>query len=469
MKARFRGPASDSTVAADNTAPNGTIDAELVDIAYHNMTPSLAYHAAAVVIAGGVVMGGAGVAHHFVWLFGAALVVAMRTWLHARYCQLEPPLDARKPWIRALFVSSVAQALMWAVVAGVFLPQADGSAQFFLLAIVLMLAADGMTWASAHRPTLAVYFPVIGLPAAVAFGFQHGVHAPETATLFLVATGILVALALRHHETLRTLVLQSGERERQLVNLVSARNAAEAANQAKSRFLANMSHEFRTPLNAIIGFSEMMKGGLRGADPDAKAREYSRLIHDSGQHLLALVNGILDLSKVEAGAMTLDESEVDLSDIAAGCVRMVSPMADKQKVRVVNRFGGYLRVTADERMVRQMMLNLLSNAVKFSRPGGRVTLGGEIRPDGCCRLAISDTGIGMTPAQAAKAIEPFTQVSEGHDHTVFQGTGLGLPLVKAMAQLHGGTMQIDSEPEAGTTVYVTLPPSRVVRRLHAAT
>jgi two-component system, cell cycle sensor histidine kinase PleC len=237
--------------------------------------------------------------------------------------------------------------------------------------------------------------------------------------------------------------------------LSEARDAANAASRAKSAFLATVSHELRTPLNAIIGFSELMQHTHAAASE--KQREYARLIHESGLHLLELVNGMLDVEQIEAGRHVLQLGQVDLAEIAASCVGTVKAQAAKKGVRVINALGGPLGSrSADERALRQVFLNLLANAIKFTDPGGEVTVRrGESEP-AMVRIIVSDTGIGIAREHLDKVLEPFHQV----DATTTRkhgGIGLGLTISKRLVELHGGTLHIESEEGVGTRVIVTIP------------
>jgi signal transduction histidine kinase len=226
---------------------------------------------------------------------------------------------------------------------------------------------------------------------------------------------------------------------------------AQVANRTKTEFLANMSHELRTPLNAIIGFSEMMGNGLMGPSQADKQIEYAKDIHESGQHLLELINDILDLAKVEAGKLELQEQQVDVAKVAASCTRLIQERAQENGLAVHYKIPEDLpSVIADERKLKQVLINVLSNAVKFTPRGGMVVLMAGVEPNGGFAIKISDTGIGMAPEDIPKALSPFTQI-----------TGLGLPLSKALVELHGGTLSIDSDHGTGTTVTVRLPSARV--------
>ena len=246
--------------------------------------------------------------------------------------------------------------------------------------------------------------------------------------------------------------------------LVLALHRAEDANQAKSQFLANMSHELRTPLNAIIGFSDMMRAQLLGPIGNARYLEYARDIHTSGAHLLQIINDILDLARIEAGeAAPQDMVECDMGTIIDGTLRMIRPIADKQGVEIHREAGcDAPRLTAAERMVRQVLINILSNAIKFTRTGGRIVLRQSMDRDGGYTLAVSDSGVGMSAAEIVVALTPFGQ-NDNQIADETKGTGLGLPLAKAMMEMHGGTLLIDSAPGRGTTVALIFPASRVVR------
>ena len=245
-----------------------------------------------------------------------------------------------------------------------------------------------------------------------------------------------------------------------LVETKSAQARAEAANRAKSEFLANMSHELRTPLNAVLGFSEIIKDRAFGEASDRYA-EYGEHIHFSGRHLLGLIGDILDLSKIEAGKRELEESDVDLADLASDAMRFVDPQAQAKGLTLALNAPERIIVRADERALRQVMVNLLSNAVKFTPDSGVVSVALSGNASGVT-IAVADTGIGIAPNELELVMERFGQSRHDIANTAGQGTGLGLPIVKGLVELHGGNVVIASKPGQGTTVTVTLPASRIV-------
>jgi two-component system cell cycle sensor histidine kinase PleC len=235
---------------------------------------------------------------------------------------------------------------------------------------------------------------------------------------------------------------------------------AEGASQAKSEFLANMSHELRTPLNAINGFSEIMAGEMYGPLGDARYADYARDILMSGQHLLALINDILDMSKIEAGKMSLRFEATALEDIAADALRLVRNRAETAGLSLELDFPAAIPdVDVDYRAIKQVLLNLLSNAIKFTPRGGRVTVRAEDLMGERVRISVEDTGIGISPDDLERLARPFEQVESQHAKTQ-QGTGLGLALSKAFVEMHAGRLELASTPGQGTTVSFALPVRR---------
>jgi signal transduction histidine kinase len=251
--------------------------------------------------------------------------------------------------------------------------------------------------------------------------------------------------------------------------LAFAVDEAELANRAKSSFLANMSHELRTPLNAILGFSEVMKDQHLGPVHNARYLSYAGDIHSSGRHLLAIINDVLDLAKIEAGKMTIENAApFELAPVLSSSLAMLKGLGEKYGVTVQNEVvEDGLQVNAVERMIRQIVINLVGNAIKFTPAGGTVHLSSRLRGDGAYEIAVRDTGVGMSEKEMAHAMMPFGQ-NDNRFTGKHEGTGLGLPLAKAMLELHDGMLTMSSVPDAGTTVTMIIPAARVQARDRAA-
>jgi signal transduction histidine kinase len=263
-------------------------------------------------------------------------------------------------------------------------------------------------------------------------------------------------------------VIDQMKRNRAHLDIMSRRLAvsvdqAESANKAKSAFLANMSHELRTPLNAIMGFSEIMKDQHLGPVNNPRYLSYAGDIHASGRYLLGIINDILDLSKIEAGKMSLESAEeFALCETLEGSIGMVTALGEKFGVRIETSLPpAGVRLVAVERMIRQIMINLVGNAIKFTPAGGCVTVSCAASERGGYAVIVKDSGIGMSDADIEKALTPFGQV-ENKLTATHNGTGLGLPLAKAMLELHGGVGGIARPPHQGTTITLHFPAERIV-------
>jgi signal transduction histidine kinase len=281
----------------------------------------------------------------------------------------------------------------------------------------------------------------------------------------------LARRAVEEAERLRVYVAELETTKRELeattANLTRALDAAAEASQAKSQFLATMSHELRTPLNSIIGFSELLKRELFGPIGDARYKGYVNDVYRAGKHLLALVNDVLDFSKIDAGHLTLQEDHIDIAETLATSLRMVEGQAETIGVTLEREIANDLPILrADERRVRQILLNLLSNAIKFTPRGGRVRLV-AFADDNEFVVQIADNGIGMAREDIPRALQRFGQLDSDLNRK-YEGTGLGLPLTKKLAELHGGRLEIESELCVGTTVTVAFPAERLIERSAAA-
>lgn len=285
-------------------------------------------------------------------------------------------------------------------------------------------------------------------------------HYAQVFVGFLIMVLLPVAAAVtegrelrRHADQINAALRDSEKRYREMAQ------REHDASKAKSEFLAAMSHELRTPLNAILGFTEVIKGELYGALGHPKYREYAEDVHKSGAHLLDLINDVLDLSKIDAGKMELRETRFAVSDLVAESLLLVRDKAKGHvELRVAVPEG--LLITADRRLLKQILLNLLSNAIKFTPPGGTIRVTAEHRPGAGLALCVSDTGIGMSAAEIITAFSHYGQV-DSRIARAHQGTGLGLPISKALAELHGGDLTAESSKDDGTRITLLLPEARV--------
>jgi PAS domain S-box-containing protein len=245
-------------------------------------------------------------------------------------------------------------------------------------------------------------------------------------------------------------------------DLSEAVAAAQIAERTRGEFLAQLSHELRTPLNAIIGFSEAIKEGYLGPLSTEKSQEYASDVHAASTHLLEIINDVLDLSRIDAGGLELHDEEIDVSELVEGSVRLVEGRAAHNMLELTTRVAPSLpKLRADPRLSKQTLLNLLTNAVKFTPQGGSVTVAANRRPDGGIEIAVSDTGVGIRPEDIQRALEPFGQVGDDAQRRA-EGTGLGLALARSIMELHGGTLDLKSEPGQGTEAILGFPPHRSI-------
>ncbi|MCX7311161.1 MAG: HAMP domain-containing sensor histidine kinase [Alphaproteobacteria bacterium] len=329
----------------------------------------------------------------------------------------------------------------------------EGSSTFMLFVMLLVVSVSSMLASSLPIAVFAATVPVT-LAVALNFALQGDLHNYILGIMAIASQGYFTLLAHRLYSAgLATLVARAekdsliGELEQAKLISDDARRRAEGSNIAKSQFLAQMSHELRTPLNAILGFSEVMKTEVFGPHHVPAYKDYSNDIHNSGQHLLNLINEILDLSRIEAGRYELNEEPVSLTAVVEDCHHLLT-----------------LRAKTDERALRQVCLNFLSNAVKFTPPGGEVWLKVGWTAAGGQYMSIKDTGPGIPEEEISVVLSKFGQGSNAIK-SAEQGTGLGLPIAQNLIELHGGTFTLKSKVRIGTELIATFPPERVMAAL----
>ncbi|MGA7199515.1 sensor histidine kinase [Roseiarcus sp.] len=372
-------------------------------------------------------------------------------------------------WRRKFVLATAFCGAAWAYLVLALLQSADPAAQAFAT-LVMLLVSTVMSLLAAAIPAafVAGMLPMIVGVVVLYATRLHGAALPAAALAAGVIGYFLVVVQRLHAAATRNISFQEekdsliAELEQAKLNSDEARRRAESANLAKSRFLATMSHELRTPLNAILGFSEVMQGELFGPHGVPAYKEYSNDIHVSGQHLLMLINEILDLSRVEAGRYELNEEPVSLREVVEDCCRLLAMRARSRNLVVTEALEPELPcIWADERAVRQATLNLLTNAIKFTPPGGSVVVKVGWTRSGGQYVSIRDTGPGIPPDEIPVVLSSFGRGSLAHKNAE-EGTGLGLPIVKGLIELHGGQFRLTSKLRQGTEAVVIFPRERVM-------
>jgi two-component system cell cycle sensor histidine kinase PleC len=400
------------------------------------------------------------------------LTIQLASMVKCREFLAQPPSDKGIKRARLTFiVLDLLFGLAWAI--NLARPTDDRTSSDIInvFAMLLVVAVSSMLGSSLPIAVFATTAPLT-IAVAVNYLFAGSVHGYVLAGLALTALCYFGLLANRlYTSNLATLEARAekdaliGELEQAKAKSDEARRYAEAANIAKSRFLAQMSHELRTPLNAILGFSEVMKNELFGAHAVRAYKDYANDIHNSGVHLLGLINEILDLSRIEAGRYELNEESVSLVQVAEECRHLLKLRASNRGITIHDMFEPDMpRLWADERAVRQICLNLLSNAIKFTPQGGEVWLKVGWTAAGGQYFSARDNGPGIPESEIPIVLDSFGQGSNAIK-SAEQGAGLGLPIVKSLVELHGGTFSLKSKLREGTEVVVTFPPERVMAAL----
>ena len=371
----------------------------------------------------------------------------------------------RIDWNEGYVVASVVCAIVFCVVAARTFQRASGLPGLVATAGLWTIGICAMHFTGMSAATLV---PSPGVEISDFAIAPAGLSIAVTAiAILIVALGQISAQLDRHLAAQRT---GEAARQKALIEELQTSKAelnqalydAKAASEAKSTFLATMSHELRTPLNAIIGFTELMQGALFGPLGNPKYVEYIDDINKSGTHLLALINDILDLSRLDAGKAQLVEAPFSLHQSITDVCRSLQPLAHQGRLKLTANLPPDLPgLNGDQRRIRQVVLNLVSNAVKFTPAGGTVTVNAGERM-GELVLEVCDTGIGISKADLPKAMERFGQVDDAYVARKREGTGLGLPLAKQLVELHDGTFDIRSEPDVGTVVTITFPRARTI-------
>ena len=420
-------------------------------------------------------------ASYIEWYFLAVPVVLVfaAAWFNGNtmngFLASNPTVEDTPYWERRFFLSAVFFATAMASTAYFFWVPDNYVLQSFVITALLVGLAPACLITSCYLPSFyaSVIPPVVAVSIQI-LGYATPVHM-ALAGVLIVFTILLAQLTARlnrimlHSITLREdksgLIEQLFKAKR---DSDAARARAEEANRAKSHFLANMSHELRTPLNAIIGFSEVMSSEIFGKHTIPTYKEYAHDINRSGQHLLGLINDVLDLSRIEAGRFQITEEEVDIVQVAEDCRRIVEIRAQAQRVGIVTNFDASLPVVyGDARALRQTWINLLTNAVKFSPPDTYVHLFARLEENGEMRFGVHDNGPGIAESEIDKVLQAFTQGASGLAQPG-KGSGLGLSIVKGLLAVHGGRFELKSELGKGTQAECVLPPQRLRAKRHMA-
>ncbi len=387
-------------------------------------------------------------------IFQIAATAQIYAW--ASHRRRSRPSEVKDTTVTRLFGWAVVYGLLWGLFTTTLVVSVpDPEVDLLVFSMIAGMAAGGTIMMYCIPAAMIAFLACAMLPPWAAVAVSGDRMAPGIVAYAVLYFALLMVAGFNGYQTFVKNV-------RLRVQNAELAYKAEAANRAKSRFLANMSHELRTPLNAIIGFAEVIHNQFKGPVGNPQYVDFARSIHESGRHLVGIINDILDLSKVEAGKADLDEDVTHVAALIEHAVSLMRQSIDTAQLRLeIQVEQGLPDVLVDARKINQVLLNLISNAVKFTPADGRIQITGRRAADGGVELVVADTGSGIAQDELADVLKPFIQ-SRDAERLRVQGTGLGLPLADQLMKLHGGTLTLTSTRGIGTSVTVHIPHARMV-------
>jgi two-component system, cell cycle sensor histidine kinase PleC len=403
------------------------------------------------------------------WVIGALASHCIQHYLFSRYFLQQRDQGEQGHWVGMISVSELLQGSMWVMPLFLFWEGADAMQRTFLFSAMMAVTAVRLLTLANFMPMLVTGTGIMSIGVAARCVAEGETIYYALAALIILLEVFFLFVSRQLQETARERLIFRAQKDELIEQLRAEkeraekeRGKAEDANRAKSAFLANMSHELRTPLNAILGFSEVLEAELFGPMSNKTYKDYAGDIHNSGRYLLALINDILDLSRIEAGRHEVAEEPTQVKECMEYARHMLEAKSAEKNISVTMETSPNLpKLMCDFRALNQIAINLLTNAVKFTPDGGKVTMIAKVIPDGRLEFAVSDNGPGIPKAEQVLLMSSFTRGTQATKQAI-EGAGLGLPIVRGLMKVHGGQMVIDSEPGNGTDVICYFPASRVL-------
>jgi two-component system, cell cycle sensor histidine kinase PleC len=403
------------------------------------------------------------------WLVGALGCHSVQLYLCNRYFLQSRSTGEQSDWIGMISASELFQATFWVMPLFFFWPEANALQRTFLFAAMMSVSVVRLLVVSNFMPVLIAGTGVISVGMALRCVAEADMIYYALAGLIIMLEVFFLFVSRQLQDTARDRLIFRAEKDTLIEELRAEkmraedeRLKAEDANRAKSAFLANMSHELRTPLNAIMGFSEVLENELFGPLQNAAYKDYAGDIHTSGRYLLTLINDILDLSRIEAGRRDISEEPTHVYDSMVHAKNMLVARAAEKSITInVDTPANLPKLLCDFRGLNQIAINLLTNAVKFTPDRGQIAMSAKVMPDGRMAVIVSDNGPGIPKMEQQQLLKAFSRGAHATKQAI-EGAGLGLPIVKGLMEVHGGTLDISSEPGKGTDIICTFPAARVL-------